>query len=497
MKRNLLFVWLCIFFCWATLPAAANGGGESTASTITAADIGGEDSSERSVGIAAGPAELSVDAAVKAAAESSVELVLEKLNMRQAAASISEAKSRRGPSVVLQASGSYLSNPMEGFAISEGEFGSIQIAPTLPPVVLPENDVVILEGSESTYFSVSATLSQPLFTWGKITEAIKAAELNLDIAGEEFIAKERDVERGVMLAYFSTLFSERTAVVLVRAEEIADEIVADRENALSEGLITRQTVLDAASTKATFAAQLVRAREAGATARFTLSKLTGQEMKNAVLVNDYRKQPLVADEAALIPAAFNLSAERGVLLRRIEQASTMVSIDKASRPFLPDVSLNLSVDVTGQKIPLSETEWTDSWDTNLVITLGTQTALFDSGYSASRVKQAEITLEKVKQGLRGFELGLELQIRSSIEAVHVAFSDMEDKAAKLDLANEIERNASVSFNNDLITRAEALGAKLAALAAELEYELARFGYETALIELESAVGKPLVDREIN
>ena len=53
------------------------------------------------------------------------------------------------------------------------------------------------------YFSVAATLSQPLFTWGKIRAAIDAAALQVDSAGTDLVAQQRDIEREVHRAYFS------------------------------------------------------------------------------------------------------------------------------------------------------------------------------------------------------------------------------------------------------------------------------------------------------
>ncbi len=498
MKWFALSFCVLLILCWVTPYVSAKGGGES-GNALEGGSVGetGNAAGVDEANDTGGAAGLSVEAAVQAAVKNSVELGLKNLKLRHAAAAAAEVKAKRGPSVILQTTGSLMSNPVEGFTISEGAFGILPAPPPLDPIPLPDSDVVLMEDAENTYFRITATLTQPLFTWGKLKGAAAAADLNLDIAGEEYLAQEREVERRVRLAYFGALFAEQTTDILTRAESIADEIVVDRESAFSEGLITRQTVLDAVSRKAALTAQLTRAREAGATARLTLSTLTRLEVAETELVSNFRQTPIVAKESEFLTAALSSSSERAVLLHRIDQAVTLLSIEKGSRPFLPDLSLNLSVDVTGQEIPLAGEDWMDSWDTNVIITLGSQTTLFDSGASSSRVKQAEIALVIAKEGLRGLELGLEIQVRSLIETVMIDWSDVHRVAAELDLVKEIERNASVSFDNELITRAEALSAKLAALAAELEYELALFRYETALTELEILVSMSLAARNSN
>ena len=431
----------------------------------------------------------SVEAAVKAALESSVEIRIEKLNLLSAAAAAREARRASGPVVKLQTSGSAMTNPQEGVTIHRGAFGYVPTFQSQPPVALPERDYVLLEDSQSTYFRITATLTQPLFTWGKLREAAAAAELGFDIAGGEYHLKEKSVELQTRRAYFAALLSENIEGILAQAVLISDAILNDKEKAFEEGVITRQTVLEAAVRKAALTSQHAQAREAGATARLTLSLLTEIEPEDIVLAGSFRDAPMNTGEAELVNAAFGTSGERAVLLNRIDQAGALLDIEEASRPLLPDLSLNLSVDLTGQKIPVIGSNWTDSWDTNVIVTLGTQTTLFDSGASKSSIEQAKTSLRKARESLRGLELNTKIRVRTLVETVHSAWADLSHAAARLDLALEIERNALVSFENELITRSELQTLQLSLLAAQLEYEFALFAYESALIELETLVGE--------
>lgn len=517
MKPPGAVMWMLLVFCCASVPAVAKGGGEyggggsveraasggagaGTASAVDPAAAGGTGPGGANAGAAAAKdpegyrGELSVEEAVKAALANSVEIDLEKLNLRRSAAAVGEAQAAARPSVILQTSGSAMSNPQEGVMIRKGAFGYSPTVQSAAPVALPDRDYVLVEDAEPTYFKVTATLTQPLFTWGKLTEALRAAELDLDIAGEEYQQKEKLVDRQTCLAYFGVLVAETTAALLAQAASVAGEIMSDRENAFEEGVVTRQAVLEAAVTKASLTAELARAREAGATARLTLGRLTGTSPGDAVLTSVYRDMPMSAAEPDLLTAALMSSSERAVLLHRINQARALLDIEKASRPFLPDLSLHLSVDLTGQKVPFVSANWTDSWDTNVILTLGTQTTLFDSGASKSRIAQAQASLETAVQALKGLELTIEIRVRTLIEAVRNAWADLARVAAALESVEELKRNAAVSFENELITRAELEGSELALLAAQVEHEFALFGYESSLIELETFIGKTVVTR---
>jgi hypothetical protein len=87
-----------------------------------------------------------------------------------------------------------------------------------------------------------------------------------------------------------------------------------------------------------------------------------------------------------------------------------------------------------------------------------------------------------------------MQMARLAETVRSNWYEISKAEAEYALAKEIERNATVSFENELITNAELLGARLAALAAALEVERSKFAFESALGDLEDTVGEKLSTR---
>ncbi len=435
----------------------------------------------------------SIEEALSLAGENAVVLTIERFEMLKAAAAVREAKARSGPRISLQTSGSALTNPSDGVRIEEGAFGYIPIPQSTELIALPDQDYVFLDEGEYTYFTIAVALSQPIYTSGKLIGSIRAANLGLLVAEREYESKEREIAHQVRSAYFGAVFAGTTERILSIAEESAQSIVADLELAFAEGVVTRVDLLGAISRKMSFTSQTAAAHEAERSARSALSLLTGGDRSEDVLETDYRTDMPQLDEEDLVIHGLDKSPTRAALLHRIDQTAALAKIEKGSRLFLPDVSLNVSLDVTGQSVPFAAEDWTDSWDANLIVTVGSALTLFDSGASASRVEQAEHNLEIARRGLEALEEGFELQVRRSVEAIRSGWHEINRSAANLDLAREIERNASVSVENELISRAEFLGARLAALAAELDFERARFLYEMSLTELEAAVGDFVFD----
>jgi outer membrane protein TolC len=189
-----------------------------------------------------------------------------------------------------------------------------------------------------------------------------------------------------------------------------------------------------------------------------------------------------------VETALRESPERRVLLHRVAQAGVGKRAAQASALLRPDISLTLSVDVTGQRTPILGANWTDSWDTNLLVTIGTSTTLFDSGESRRSVTIAEHDLSLASEGLEEFDRGLSVRVRELAENVRTAAYQVELETAESELAAEQARNARVSYENELITREEALAAEIGEKAAALELLVARYGLEFALIELERLCG---------
>ncbi|MBT3272838.1 MAG: TolC family protein, partial [Spirochaetales bacterium] len=228
---------------------------------------------------------LSMTEASGLARENSRELSIENLEIAKAAAGIREAKAGRGPQVKIQGSGSYMTNPMEGFKIEKGAFGYAPTPQSEAPIALPDQDYVLMEDAENTYFRITTTLSQPVFTFGKLANAVQAAELELRVSETEYETTDTRIQRDLRRAYFGVVFADETTDMLKKAENTAAAIVADREQAFTEGVVTRQNVLEAQAGLASLSSQFMRAVEGGRTARKVLSLLVGKENAERELSN--------------------------------------------------------------------------------------------------------------------------------------------------------------------------------------------------------------------
>lgn len=437
---------------------------------------------------------LSIEEALALARANSEMVRIRGLEAGKAGDRLTQARARAFPSVVLEASGSWLADPPEGITLEAGELGTIPLS--FPPwsIPLPSSDTVFVADAEHTYFTLDVSVSQPLFTWGKIAGAIAIAERELAAAGAEMVRQQRDIEKQAHAAYFGALLAEGSRAVLDEMRVAAEAVVTDRKRSLEEGAATRQEVLEAEATFSSVEAGLVEAGEKHATALESLSLLIGAQAGDIVLASGFRGALPALDEPSLKSAALAGSPRLSALRERAGQARARLSLEKGGALLRPDFSLAVTLGVTGQSIPWTSSGWTDTWDWDLRVSLGTRATLFDAGASAARIGEAGKDVEAVSLAIAQLEKSLGVEVRTAVQEARRRNAALAAARAEAAFREEQARNARISFDNELATREEMNSASLALLRSRLELLRAGYEMEDAMAEIEYLSGQSLGGR---
>jgi outer membrane protein TolC/preprotein translocase subunit SecF len=482
-KKGKQLAFFALFSCLLLIGPVLSAQEEETGTENSAQDGAGK--------TAAGGPPLSLEDALSFGLANSETVKIDRHRIKEAEYGLYEARARKFPSLSLQASASYLTSPQDDVVVKEGELGTLPeyigndpFNPILlTSIPLPDKDVVFIEGARNTYFQLKATLSQPIFTWGKINGAVDAAAYQQEIAASDLRQSERELKRDIEAAYFGAVFARESALLLAEAKTILEGNVKDRRESFDTGVINYQKVLESESRLAGITRDLRETEGAYRSAEAALEFYTGTETEDAVLTTGFGYQGLELDADLLYKEAIRDSPEVERLSLQIKQAEANLAIREGGHLLKPDFSLDISFDLSGQHIPFSEDGWTDTWNANLIISLGTKVTLFDGLSSVWKIEQAQETLETAGLGLSKLTRGVKLQIRKGIEEIRKADARIAAAEAGLKLSEERYRNARVSYENELITRLEERGAKLAEIQSRLELLMARYEYRTAVSEL--------------
>jgi len=433
------------------------------------------------------PAPLTLEEAYQLTRQGSEVVKLKELAVQKSRLALDEAGSRAWPHVDLQASASYLPKPPKGALVPADSLSVKLPSPPLPPATLtfPTSDAYI-GGEQHQYFSMTATLSQPLFTWGKISNAVELARLQVDAAGTDLTAQRRDIDREVHRAYFGALLAQESRRVLARLRDAAAEVVADRQKSFDDGTTNRQNVMEAQANLAAIEARLVEAQQSGATALESLGILTGREPSSIVLASGYSAAQPALDEQSILSQALGSSTDLAAMRNRLTMARRNLDIQKGGMMLLPDVALGVSLSVAGQEdLGYSSSVFSinNTWDWNLAISLGVKMNAFDGLASYARIGQAGKDLEMAGTGVTQAEKMVRLAVRRAVDAAARADAGVKEKQAAADLAAERLRNARLSFDNGTISREDLHDADIMAGTAELDLQAALFAREEARADL--------------
>jgi len=466
------------------------------AGALVAIPASGSDEAHQLSADAQNQSELTLEEAQHEAIRHSHELALARFDFEEAQTDVDAARAARRPSIDSQITASYMTDPGEGIAIERGELGTVPTPDATFPEPFPDTDIELMPDPESTFYQLQASLEQPLFTWGKLRDGVAAAEIGREIARIELQDTRSELEADVRNAYFGVAVADQSVEVLSELEDMFETIAADRERAYEEGARPRQEVLEAEQQVAQTRSARVSAEQAQMSARRSLAYLIGRELgEDEELTTAPRTDVPELDADELEQQAREHSPEREVIRKRIEQAQIAERIEeRTDSPWRPDLALSVQLETGGQRFPGLQRNWSDTWDTNVTITLAGRLSLYDGGAQRAARRSAEIDRARARTGLDQFDESLPIQVADAAQQLRVAEAQLGESRADLELAREREKNAEVSYENDMITREELLMARTGALSAELELTRAELTVEQALVELEQLIGRTLVTR---
>ena len=99
-----------------------------------------------------------------------LELLTQDEVIKTASIDVKDAKGNYSPSIDLTLSSTYMVNPLiDRITVSTDDI----LGPLAQQMGVPNNYVTLYDGMENTLYMAQLSITQPIFTWGKITNALK------------------------------------------------------------------------------------------------------------------------------------------------------------------------------------------------------------------------------------------------------------------------------------------------------------------------------------
>ncbi len=358
----------------------------------------------------------------------------------QSGLDVKNAKAGYHPTIDLTLSGTYMVNPPIGkITMSTDELLSQMGIPSMPGSA-NGGYVTLYEGMENTYYSTGLSITQPLITWGKISNSVKVYQALQDIRVIERQDKEDKLSVELTTRLSALKYMDEILLRLDETKALAEELIKTSEAAYDNGILLKQDVVEARLSALELDVSKAEIEKEYASVLQGIRTLTGDsDLKSSDIdfsVNENRIQMICNyDRAVLREKAIS---EETAALRMLDKQSMALAykkkIDKASMYGVPDFALVVNASYGGTRLPLIETGWYQHNDYGLTITLGIKTTLWDGGKKLNALRADDSAIKAAMADYDSAKAQLSAACEENITAMDLALTKLEYLGLKKDAA---------------------------------------------------------------
>ncbi len=330
--------------------------------------------------------------------------------------------------------------------------------------------------------SAGVGVTQPLFTWGQVSAAIRAAKVGLQSAEEQLRVYQQAAKRDVSSAFYDVLFARELHAVMLSNLEQKKRLLEEARRKLEAGTATDYDVLAAGVSVENARPETIRTENLILTARERLRFLLAIEKEDVDVTGSL--------EVSLTPspsydAAFALAREKRPDLADIRYRTGIYRelITLADSQNKPRVDLKGTYGWNTLEQPSVSGDG-PSW------TVGVQLSypFFDGFRTQGRVAQAESDLRRIRIDEAKQVDAISLETRDAVNAIRVAEEIVLSLAGTVGQTERLLTMAEKGYELGVKTLLDVDDAQLNVRQAKISLSRAHRDYLVARVNLEWVMG---------
>ncbi len=398
-----------------------------------------------------------------------------------------------GPTVDLQASGTYMVNPPVGamYINSDDIINAIQWNGTRPRN--SGQRIKIYDGMEPTLYNFQLDITQPLFTWGKIANAIKLYTQVSQIKLTQITQQQFQLETELKTRILSLYYMNRILQILEEEQTYSDRMVEVSEIAESTGMLLHQEVVDAK----------IQAKELEIAKQDLLEKINDQvlELERITGISglscdsiNYSFVPALEEEfnnlleeepSELESQALSGNQSSMKMLTQLQEVSkTAEKISRGYENWKPDFALQLSSGFSGSRFPFLEANWKRKDDYSINISVGLKTTIWDGGKKVRDVSRKMSEVKTADINKLDARLTISQTFNSQWNAAQVCTMKIEYQDLKIESATAKIEQKQLMYESGYGSESDVLSAKIERCNAQIEKEQQTLSRATACLTIE-------------
>jgi len=338
----------------------------------------------------------------------------------------------------------------------------------------------IVVRAEDTY-SATATIEQPIFTWGRILNSYRQASSNQKMQGEDYKRERNNLRFKVTESFYNLMLAGELLNLSQESYTQMEKHLQQVEDRYENGLASKFDLLRARVQLANLKPQLIRARNSVTLAENYFKSLLGLPFPIEVrLQGELKYEPMEIELSQAISEALENRTEIISLKEAENIAIAQVGLARASNKPMVSALYNYQF----QRPYHWKEEWGKEWNAAVVL----QFPIFGGFSTKGKVLQSQSQLREVKYSLEDKKEEIELEVREAYLNLHQEEETIISQRENVGQAEEAIRIAETRYISGIITNLEFMDTQLALTQAKTAYLQALANYLIAKAKLTKAMG---------
>lgn len=330
--------------------------------------------------------------------------------------------------------------------------------------------------------SVTATL--PIYTGGKIRGTVRQAKANYMAVVEGKQKAYNDMRATVTTGYCDLLQAGNMQQLGRESVQRLEDHLKNVKAQYDVGVVAKADVLRSQVELSNAQQSLIQAENAYQVAEANLNRIVGLPMDTTLkLDNILTYSEYTEDMAYCLDYASKYRPELEQARQGVEAAKGALMVARSGH--MPQIGASATQSWSDSEWPGDEN---GEWGVGVSVSLN----VFDSGVTWSKINGAKADLAAAEETYRDTVTAVDLDVRNSYLSMREAEKRIQTTQTAVSLAEEDYRIAQVRYMAGVGTNTDVLDAQVALTQAKTNYLQAMYDYNTSKIELENAIGVPMV-----
>jgi outer membrane protein TolC len=342
-------------------------------------------------------------------------------------------------------------------------------------------------GQKNAY-TAGISASQLLYSGGRTGAAMDIARSYRDASSSQLAEQLSEIEFQVKSAYYQALFAQELVGAANEALAQAERFLEQERLRHEAGRASELDLMRAEVGRENLRPRLVEAQNASQLASLNLLRLVGLPLTQQVRLSTSLEVPADAAGAAgagVDPLELRQRPALDALESQVEIKESQVRVAKGE--FLPSVALQMNYG--RQMFPTDAFRLEGQWRTDWSATVGVQVPIFSGLKRKAELDRARVELEQARLQLTQVRKQVELEFEQARGERDRALAEIEARGRTVAQAERVHDLTALRYERGLATQLEVSEARLALLQARTNQAQALKDYHTAEARLVRAVGR--------